>query len=211
MMCTTSIYLVAHRDSKQTEKSSHFEHILNAKIVKANGHKWITYKHTLTHTQHECDTAVRYSHSQCQTEQILIYNYFYCHTEFVQARTAGWLLGWLFLFVRSTDFHHFPFLFLSATFLPIWMFTLSFSQKPTNFDEQKGKKQYQYYVNVYAPLGSFTKKWLRKKSLLPRVLMSNKLSPAEFHICLVPLCARSQFISFSLSLSVLLLLLLLFA
>lgn len=124
MMCTTSIYLVAHRDSKQTEKSSHFEHNLNAKIVNASGQKWITYKHT----QHVCDTAVRYSHSQCQTEQILIYNYFYCHTEFIQhingVCPAGYLADTVFIFVQhrlvSLSFS------LSGTFLPIWMFPDSF-------------------------------------------------------------------------------------
>lgn len=91
--CTTSIYLVENRDSKQkvaipTSTHTHTQTVILSEAPKCELAKDWNELHTRTR-----EARARYIRTlKCHTVQILIYNYFYCHTE-IHTYQSCWLVS----------------------------------------------------------------------------------------------------------------------
>lgn len=139
MMCTTSIYLVAHRDSNKRKKAAISSTISTPKLwMLADRNELHTSTHNTYATQQwDIRTLnVKLSKSSFITIFIVTQNSYNISMVFV--RLATWLT--LFLFLCSSDLYLFLFLCL-ALFCPFECSqTLSTQLKPTNFGGAKEKK-----------------------------------------------------------------------
>lgn len=146
---------------------------------KLTDRKWITYnKHTNTYARHSSSSSSSseiYSHSQCQTEQILIYNYFYCHTEIHTTyqwwwlavrsvrRSATWLTVFIFVSQRLVSFF-----FCLPVFTHLNVFSLVLPLQLNNFDGDR-KKRVLILCECICPVGLVDKEMAQKKNHFYRV------------------------------------------